>query len=91
MATQAMPQPDQTQGQPQGQPAASPAGSEANPLQVALGRLLQVIGQLSEQNPVINSELNEMRAAGVKALQKTMLASRPQPEQQPPSPAPQAG
>ncbi len=90
MASQGMPMPGAMQGEPAGAPQSSPAGSEANPLQVALGRLLQVIGQLAEQNPIVNSELNEMRAAGVKALQKTMLAAQPQAQQQP-SPAPQAG
>ncbi len=83
MATQGMPQPEQ---QPQGQPGSAPAGSEANPLQVALGRLLQVIGQLAEQNPIITTELNEMRQAGVKALQKTMLAAQPQGQPQAPAP-----
>ena len=92
MASQGMPMPGAMQGEPAGAPQSSPAGSEANPLQVALGRLIQVIGQLAEQNPIVNAELNEMRRAGVKALQKTMLASRPQPQPEgQPSPAPQAG
>ena len=83
MASQPTPQPEQT---PQGQPSASPAGSEANPLQVALGRLLQVIGQMAEQNPVVNAEMMEARQALVKALQKTMLAANPQQSQAPAPP-----
>lgn len=90
MATQGMPQPGAMQGEPSGAPQSSPAGSEANPLQVVLGRLIQAIGQLAEQNPIVNAELTEMRQAAVKALQKTMLASRPQPQSEQ-APAPQAG
>jgi hypothetical protein len=85
MASQPMPQPE---AQPQGQPgAASPAGSEANPLQVALGQLLEIITKMAQQNPTVNSELMEMRQAGIKALQKTMLAAKGPAQPQPPASA----
>lgn len=37
---------------------------------------------MSQQNPVVQAELMEARAALVKALQKTMMAARPQQDQQ---------
>lgn len=37
---------------------------------------------LAQQNPVVQGELMEARTALVKALQKTMMAQRPQQEPQ---------
>ena len=58
-------------GQPQGQ-------QQASPLQEGLANLAKMCEQLSQQNPIVQGELMEARSAFIKALQKTMMASRPQ-------------
>jgi hypothetical protein len=92
MASPAQPQPQQGQqgqGDPGGgqQPQAgvSPAQQQANPLQQGLAQLAKVCEQMAQQNPVVQAELMEAKSAFVKALQKTMMAARPE------APAPQAG
>ena len=86
MAAQPTPQPDSqpqegASPQPQGG-GVSPAQQQANPLQQTLAKLAQACEQLSQQNPVVHGELMEARTAFVKALQKTMLAAKPQQEPQ---------
>ena len=79
MAAQPTPQPQPDQGgTPQGQGGVPPGQQQANPLQTALAKLAQVCEQMSQQNPVVQAELMEARSAFVKALQKTMMAARPQ-------------
>ena len=87
MAAQPTPQPDsQPQGPQEGAPSqgggVSPAQQQANPLQQTLAKLAQACEQLSKQNPTVQGELMEARTAFVKALQKTMMAARPQQEPQ---------
>jgi len=79
MASGPMPQPEQ-QGNPGGGEGAgvSPAQQQANPLQQGLAQLVKVCEQLSQQNPIVQPEMMEARSAFVKALQKTMMAARPQ-------------
>lgn len=86
MAAQATPQPT-PQGDPGGQPQAgvSAAQQQANPLQQGLAQLAKVCEQMAQQNPVVQAELMEARQAFVRALQKTMMAARPE------QPAPQGG
>ena len=93
MAARPIPQPDPQQGQqPEGGaggPGAgvSPGQQQANPLQQGLAQLAKICEQMAQQNPVVQGELMEARSAFVKALQKTMMAARPQE----PAPAPQQG
>ena len=89
MATQPTPQP---QGQPQGadpsqQGGVSPADQQANPLQQSLAQLAKVCEQIAQQNPIVQDDLMAARANFIQALQKTMMAARPQPEA---NPAPQS-
>lgn len=81
MAAQPTPQPGSQAGtsSPGGVP---PAQQQANPLQQTLAKLAQACEQLSQQNPIVQGELMEARTAFVKALQKTMMAARPQQEPQ---------
>lgn len=84
MAAQPTPQPDsqpQDGAPPQGG-GVSPAQQQANPLQQQLAAAAKAMETLAQQNPVVQGELMEARSALVKALQKTMMASRPQQEQQ---------
>ena len=69
------------------QPGVAPAQQQANPLQTMLAQIAKGLEQLAQQNPVVQGELMEARTALVKALQKTMMASRPQES----APAPQQG
>lgn len=87
MATTPTPQPSQEpEGGPGGQSAGVSAGQQqANPLQQGLAQLAKICEQMAQQNPVVQGELMEARSAFVKALQKTMMAARPQE----PTPAPQ--
>lgn len=85
MAAQPTPQP-QDQG-PGPQAGVSPAQQQANPLQQGLAQLAKICEQMAQQNPIVQPELMEARSAFVKALQKTMMAARPQQDQ---NPAPQA-
>jgi hypothetical protein len=78
MAAGSTPQPDQSQGTPGAAPGGSPGQAQANPLQQVLGKLIQAVDQMSQQNPIVQQELSEAKTAFVKALQKTMLAGRPQ-------------
>jgi len=89
MATPPTPQPSPEQGGAPGgaQPGVAPAQQQANPLQTMLAQIAKGLEQLSQQNPIVQAELMEARTALVKALQKTMTASRPQESQ----PAPQQG
>jgi hypothetical protein len=83
MAAQPTPQPDsQPQGGTPSPGGVSPAQQQANPLQQTLAKLAQACEQLSQQNPIVQGELMEARTAFVKALQKTMMAARPQQEPQ---------
>lgn len=86
MAANPTPQPSQDmQGGPGDGAGVSPAQQQANPLQQGLAQLAKICEQMAQQNPVVQSELMEARSAFVKALQKTMMAARPQE----PTPAPQ--
>lgn len=78
----------QAQDNPSQSPAAgvSPAQQQANPLQQGLAQLAKICEQMAQQNPIVQGELMEARSAFVKALQKTMMAARPQQEA---NPAPQ--
>ncbi len=90
MATSPTPQP---QAQPQGQDPSqqqggvSPADQQANPLQQSLAQLAKVCAQIAQQNPIVQDDLMAARANFIQALQKTMMAARPQPEA---NPAPQS-
>lgn len=84
MATPATPQPDAAT--PGAQPGAAAAQQQANPLQVILAKIAKGLEDLANQNPVVQGELMEARTALVKALQKTMMAQRPQPQGQAPAP-----
>jgi hypothetical protein len=75
------PSPDQ--GTPGGGAGVGPADQQANPLQTALAKLAQVCQQMADQNPVVADDLMAARANFVSALQKTMMASQPQPAQNP--------
>jgi hypothetical protein len=88
MASSPTPQP---QGQPQQDPSqsqagVSPADQQANPLQQSLAQLAKVCEQIAQQNPIVQDDLMAARANFIQALQKTMMAARPQPEA---NPAPQ--
>lgn len=85
MAANPTPQPDPQAGAPSPQGGVPPAQQQANPLQAGLAKLAQLCEQMAQQNPIVQGELMEARAAFVKALQKTMMAARPQEAQ----PAPQ--
>jgi hypothetical protein len=52
-----------------------------------LAQIAKGLEQMAQQNPTVQAELMEARTALVKALQKTMMASRPQESQ----PAPPQG
>ena len=83
MAANPTPQPEEAQGggapSPGGVP---PAQQQANPLQQQLAAAAKAMETLAQQNPVVQAELMEARTALVKALQKTMMAARPQQEPQ---------
>jgi hypothetical protein len=49
-----------------------------------LAQIAKGLDQLAQQNPIVQGELAEAKQALVKALQKTMMAGRPQPEAQAP-------
>jgi hypothetical protein len=85
MSAAPTPQPQQPQdGDPGAQGAGvSPAQQQANPLQQGLAQLAKVCEQMAQQNPIVQQELMEARSAFVKALQKTMMAARPQQPQGP--------
>ena len=88
MATQPTPQPQQTQDpSQQAQAGVSPADQQANPLQQSLAQLAKVCEQIAQQNPIVQEDLMAARANFIQALQKTMMAARPQPEA---NPAPQS-
>jgi len=84
MAAQPTPQPNSQpqEGAPSQGGGVPPAQQQANPLQQTLAKLAQACEQLSQQNPVVQGELMEARTAFVKALQKTMMAAKPQQEPQ---------
>jgi hypothetical protein len=83
MAAQPTPQPDsQPQGGSPSPGGVPPAQQQANPLQQQLAAAAKALEQMAQQNPVVQGELMEARSALVKALQKTMMAARPQQEQQ---------
>lgn len=84
MGASPTPQPDsqpQDGASPQGG-GVPPAQQQANPLQQQLAAAAKAMETMSQQNPVVQAELMEARAALVKALQKTMMAARPQQDQQ---------
>jgi len=85
MAAAPTPQPQEGAAPGGGQPGVAPAQQQANPLQTMLAQIAKGLEQLAQQNPVVQGELMEARTALVKALQKTMMASRPQ-EAQPAAP-----
>jgi hypothetical protein len=78
--------------QPAGSPDAgagvSPADQQANPLQVTLAKLTQVLQQMADQNPTVSDDLMQAKSALVSALQKTMMSAQPQANE---NPAPQQG
>lgn len=72
---------------PQQSAGVSPDQQQANPLQVALAKLTQILQQMAEQNPVVQDDLMQARSALISAMQKTMMAGQqpatnPAPEQQ---------
>lgn len=79
MAAQPTPQP-QDQGNSGQEAGVSPGQQQANPLQQGLAQLAKICEQMAQQNPIVQPELMEARSAFVKALQKTMMAARPQTE-----------
>ena len=84
MAANPTPQPDsspQDGASPQ-DGGVPPAQQQANPLQQKLAAAAKALEQMAQQNPIVQGELMEARTALVKALQKTMMAARPQQEQQ---------
>lgn len=86
MASPATPQPEATP-QPN-QAGASPSGPQANPLQEAIAQLIQVVDTIAKQNPLVQGEFTQVHQQLVQAMQKTMMANKPQPEQAP-TPQPQ--
>lgn len=84
MSSYPTPQPGSDPGQNAG---VSPAQQQANPLQQGLAQLAKICEQMAQQNPIVQGELMEARSAFVKALQKTMMAARPQEDT---TPAPQS-
>ena len=75
MAT-SMPQPGASpQGQPQG-------GASANPLQEILGKIAMAARTLGTQNQIIQSEMQQISAIAVQALQKVSQAAPGPPQQQ---------
>ena len=85
MASPPTPQPDQGAAPGGAQPGVAPAQQQSNPLQTMLAQIAKGLEQMAQQNPTVQAELMEARTALVKALQKTMMASRPQ-EAQPTPP-----
>jgi|HubBroStandDraft_5_1064220.scaffolds.fasta_scaffold115118_2 hypothetical protein len=84
MSASPTPQPQQQDDPGAGDSSgASPAQQQANPLQQTLAQLAKVFEQMAQQNPLVQGELMEARTACVKALQKTMMAGRPQQPQGP--------
>jgi hypothetical protein len=83
MAAQPTPQPDSQpqDGAPPQSGGVSPAQQQANPLQQQLAAAAKAMETMSQQNPIVQAELMEARSALVKALQKTMMAARPQQQQ----------
>ena len=91
MAAGPIPQPNAGAGPDPGQqgtPGVSPAQQQVNPLQQGLGQLMKLLEQLAQQNPVVAPEIQQARDAIVAAMQKTMMAARP--EQPAPGAAPGA-
>jgi hypothetical protein len=86
MAAQGTPQPEGQQPTPGAQPGAGPAQQQANPLQTTIAQIAKGLEQMAQQNPIVQGELMEARTALVKALQKTMMAGRPQQDTQAPQP-----
>lgn len=84
-------------GQPTPSPGVSPAQQQVNPLQQGLAQLMKLLDQLANQNPVVKPEMEQARDAIRAALQKTMMAARPeqptpqQPQQAGPGAGPPAG
>lgn len=85
MAANPTPQPDDAQGGTLSPGGVPPAQQQANPLQQQLAAAAKAMETLAQQNPIVQAELMEARTALVKALQKTMMAARPQQQE------PQAG
>lgn len=77
MAAYATPQADQGDSGG-GAAGVSPGQQQANPLQQGLAQLAKVCEQMAQQNPLVQGELMDARQAFVRALQKTMMAARPQ-------------
>lgn len=71
--------------QPGGAPGAPPSQAPANPQQVVLAQMFQVMKRLAMENPVLSAGL-EKAAEGIQEAQTAMLTQAPQagPEQQPP-------
>ena len=73
MAAAPVPQPDNPQaGTP---PQGASASPQANPLQEMLGRLAISARQLGSQNVVIQTEMQQISALAVQALQKVSQAA----------------
>lgn len=93
MAAGPMPPPNGNDpGQPTPSPGVSPAQQQVNPLQQGLAQLMRLLDQLGNQNPVVKPEMDQARDAIRAALQKTMMAARPeQPAPQQPGGGPPGG
>lgn len=73
-------------GAPGQNPAgAPPSAAPANPQQMVLAQIYQVLKQMALENPVLSSGLSKA-ADGIQEAQTAMLTSTPQPgpEQNPP-------
>jgi hypothetical protein len=66
-------------------PMGAPSQAPANPQQVVLAQIYQVLKRLAQENPVLSAGL-QMAAQGIQQAQTAMLTQAPQasPEQSPP-------
>jgi hypothetical protein len=66
-------------------PGGAPSAAPANPAQMMLAQMYQVIKRLAQENPSLSAGLQKA-AQGIQEAQSAMLMNRPQapPEQNPP-------
>ena len=81
MATAGLPQPGADAGGADQTPSAPPSSDQANGLQTTLGKIMQIIQQLAQQNAVVQPELQTAADAIRKAFVKTTQAAGPSPQQ----------
>lgn len=80
MATQPQPDPTQAGGAPDAgaAPGAAPSQAPAQPELIALSRVVMVLKQLAQQNPVLSAGLTKA-VQGINEAQSAMV-SQPQPQ-----------